>query len=83
MYRRVQPILILALTMTLCLGALPPQGERNSAAAHAAPPLAQQLPAPERAPSGPGNNGQSRAGKLLAEFDMPFFSFAGITRPRL
>lgn len=80
MHRRVQPILILALMITLCLAALPRVPGPSATADPATPAMAQEVFASSAELI---DDTGKRAHSVLAEFDMPFFSFAGITRPRL
>ena len=81
MNRRVQLGLILPMMIALCLAALPSTdaGTRIEAdvGAQASPNSGDLGPEEQPGPS------WSTSNTLLAELDMPFFSFAGITRARL
>ncbi len=81
MNRRVQLGLILPMLLALCLAALSLTGSHG----HFDSAVGAQL-TPDSDGIGPvEQTGEARTGSstLLAELDMPFFSFAGITRARL
>ncbi len=81
MNRRVQLGLIVSMLLVLGLAALPLTGSHG----HIESAVGAQL-APDAEHIAPvEHTGEARTGSstLLAELDMPFFSFAGITRARL
>jgi hypothetical protein len=80
MNRRVQLGLILPMLLVLCLAALPLTAPRAQIESAVGAQLTPELGSVPVVQAGEARTGSST---LLAELDMPFFSFAGITRARL